>query len=74
MLSIENIKDLLSDHFIDKLDNNGDESTEKLDYLKQMVDISFDSFQEKQLSYFEQFILKKVCEFRSRTVVDVWIV
>lgn len=57
----------MSDHFIDKLDDD-DEPTDE-----QMVDISFDSSQEKQLSYFEQLILKKAFEFGFRTVGDVWI-
>jgi len=65
------IMNLPSHEFIDKLEDDDDEYTEKYDYVEEAVNKSFDfNEEEKNLSYYEQkmlkiqeLILKKVRKF-----------
>ncbi|CAF2590654.1 unnamed protein product [Rotaria sp. Silwood2] len=66
---IENIMNLFSDHFIDKLEDDY-ASIQKQVNLEQAADTSFDSNEEKQLLHYvqmtfnnQQLILKKVRKF-----------
>ena len=70
LFSMENIKKISPDHFIDKLEDD-DKSIEKSDYPQPIVDISFDFNEKQQLLFFvqmmlknQQLILEKVSEFQ----------